>query len=270
MSKRFHALALRIFYNRLSIAAGLNDHTLLLECYHPSARLFAGQLYCHSLGTAGLETALDGVAGNGTYEVGKIANLCALYSRFRPQHKEPERRASVRHRAGDIPGSRTYPSTAVSSTQTLDAETRLVSDTVSLDAHELFSQLCTVTNLVKMGPKRGLLLSIVEVGDGTIRVWRDWLAKQAEARVGLIDTGEPVIGGSGSFQSEADPTNDPSILWVNNSDNAVGIKFRVRKHQWRRDNPILFSSEEEVAVSYQVEFEGTFPASQCSPLLRSC
>ncbi|TKA57845.1 hypothetical protein B0A49_10607, partial [Cryomyces minteri] len=33
------------------------------------------------------------------------------------------------------------------------------------------------------------------------------------------------------------------------------IKFRVKERRWRRDNPILFQSDDEVAVSYSIEYE---------------
>jgi hypothetical protein len=40
---------------------------------------------------------------------------------------------------------------------------------------ESFAQLCTITNLVRMGPKPGLFRSHINMSDGVIRVWRDWL-----------------------------------------------------------------------------------------------
>ncbi|KAJ9629899.1 hypothetical protein H2203_002284 [Taxawa tesnikishii (nom. ined.)] len=253
VSKRFHALTLRILHHRLTTAAGLGDHTLILECYHPSAKLFAGHLYCTSLGTPNLSDSLEPCDPDGNYQVGEVGAMGKLYTRFRPSRKEPDREPGSptivrRHPAGDIPGSRTHPSSASQSTQHQSAGSELVAETVSLDAHELFSQLCAVTNLVKIGPRRGLFMSIVEVSDGTIRVWRDWLA-------GQIGAGRKSAQSSKEGSVE-DLTQDPSILWVNNSNNAVGIKFRVRERKWRRDNPILYSAEEEVAVSYYIEFEG--------------
>lgn len=248
VSRRFHALALRLIHNRLTLAASLDDHTLILECYHPSAKLTAGHLFCRSLGTHGLEDALDHGGGQ---EVGKVARLGRLYTKFRPQRREVER--SRRPRAGDIPGSRTYPSTAASIARSPNVDTDVVAETVSLEAHELFSQLCTVINLAKIGAAKGLIMSIVEVSDGMIRIWRDWMAKQASA---TLDSGH-ASGSASSLEYEpCDPCQDPTILWVNNSNDAVGIKFRVREHKWRRDNPILFASEDEVAVSYSVEFQG--------------
>ncbi|RMZ10226.1 hypothetical protein D0860_03912 [Hortaea werneckii] len=54
-----------------------------------------------------------------------------------------------------------------------------------------------------------------------------------------------------------DPRRDKSILWINTRDDNIGIKFKVKEKKWRRTTamPILFESDVEVAVSYEVEFE---------------
>jgi hypothetical protein len=242
ISHRFHALSLRLFHDRLTHAASLGAQTLILECYHPSAKLTAGQLFCTSLGTPGL---VDALSHGGPKPVGKLAHLGNLYSRFRPQRKEPDRAIVSRIRPGDIPGSRTYPgifnggqsSTTITSPS---PSSLLVSETVSLDTHELFSQLCCVTNLVTVGPRKGLLLSIVEISDGTIRVWRDWLAAQVGRK-------------SASITDKKELGSDSSILWVNNCQNSVGIKFRVRRRTLTQNNPILYTPEEENEMP---EFEG--------------
>lgn len=70
--------------------------------------------------------------------------------------------------------------------------------------------------------------------------------------------------GSLSDTSE-DPRKDGSILWVNTRDDNVGIKFKVKEKKWRRTTamPILFESDVEVAVSYEVEFEGSSSMKRC-------
>lgn len=255
-SHRFHALSLRLIHKRLTHAASLGAQILLLECYHPSAKLTAGQLFCTPLGTPGLSDALS---HGGDSPIGKLAHLGSLYSRFRPQRKEPDRVTVQRIRPGDIPGSRTHPVTALNGPNSLSPTSGpipssfLVAETVSIDAHELFSQLCCVTNLVSVGPRRGLFLSVVEIGDGTIRVWREWLAAQSKSQ------------SSTTIQSEVEETqshgvdlaDDPSILWVSNRQNAVGIKFHVEERRMRQNNPILYNVEDEneLPVSYYVEFE---------------
>lgn len=76
-----------------------------------------------------------------------------------------------------------------------------------------------------------------------LRVFRDWLTERVKAEEGHPPT------------PRLDPTIDPSILWVNNSSKTVGMRFKVRERKWRRDNPVLYSAEEEVAVSYYIDFE---------------
>lgn len=237
VSRRFHAISVRILQNRLTAAATLLDHVLMLELYPPSARLTAGKLFCTSLGTSGLDDkSIERLSDS--EKIGHLGK--AVYSRFRPQHQEILRRPSLKHPCGDVPGSRTHPSSADPMIHKYNAESNLVSQEVSLDAGELFTQLIATLMLVKPGPRPDTILTAVEVCEGTIRVWRDWLAKQAKTET------------TASFSAQAD---DSTVLWVNTADHAVGVKFRVRERKWKRDNPVLFYSEEEVAVSYTVDLE---------------
>lgn len=116
---------------------------------------------------------------------------------------------------------------------------------MSLDAGELFTQLCAVIHLVKMA-KKGVFANLVDVSDGMIRVWRDWLKDMAAA------------GLKGDDDIVNDPSQDKGILWVNKGDKAVGIRCAVKERKWKRDTPILVASDEDVAVSYHVEFQGEF------------
>ena len=225
-------------------------------------------MFCTSLGTDGLEELSISISDDDSY-VGQVKRVGALYSRFRPQHKEPEMKFfSPRRIPGDIPGSRTY--TANSSTATPHDPNDVVSETVTVDAHDLFSQLTTLVYLGKHEFTCGLLFSIQEVSEGTIRVWRDWLSKQCERKswtdgepiVVLHDTpSSPTGNGKGKSRADsvtgyADPSKDPGILWINTRDDNVGIKFRVKERKWRRNAPLLYSNDVEVAVSYRIEFEG--------------
>ena len=49
-----------------------------------------------------------------------------------------------------------------------------------------------------------------------------------------------------------------AVLWVNDGEN-VGVPPRVRRRNWRRDNPILVSVHEleDLPVSYEIQYEGT-------------
>lgn len=194
-----------------------------------------------------------------------------LYSRFKPMNKEPDwinlRRP---HPAGDVPGSRTYvtPESAAATAALLSDPSTAVTRSVTIDSNELFSQLSTIGYLGKREPLRGLLGSIAEVCDGTIRVWRDWLSKQCLSK-GWAD-GEPIVvhrdevrsgatgnEAAGDISTVLHPREDPSILWVNNTrGDRVGLKMKVKEQQVQRDNATLFASDIELPVSYLVELEG--------------
>lgn len=102
-----------------------------------------------------------------------------------------------------------------------------------LDESALFGQLCTITNLVKLGPRRGLFLSHVNVGEGVIRVWRDWLASRAAA------------GPSGSGE----------LLWAD-ADKNVGIRVGIVEtlDTGNTNAPVLVNSNEDLPVSYRLEY----------------
>lgn len=142
-----------------------------------------------------------------------------------------------------------------------------------LDAGELFTQLCATTTIVKTGPKNGVYYSSVPVSDGIIRIWRNWLAEQSRScdrdrqepglrgRLALADQPtdvdvdrkgkeKEIAGFEPGFQS----VNEQGVLWVNDGKN-VGLRFRVRERKWRRENPVLFQRDEEVAVSYEIQYE---------------
>ena len=242
----------------------------------------AAKLFCISLGTDGLDELAADVMRDDAKPVGQVKRMGELYSRFRPQRTEPAVDVPVKHPAGDVAGSRYSDSSfvAAAASEMEEDENENVRETVTVDAHDLFSQLTTLAYLGKREPRRGLLFSIQEVSEGTIRVWRKWLAEQCESKTWT--DGEPVVLHHDSFQAPSstnsgkgkagaesitntgDMTKDPSILWVNTRDDNVGIKFRVKEKKWRPTNtPLLYSSETEVTVSYEVEFEGRSLTIRC-------
>lgn len=197
--------------------------------------------------------------------LGQVKKLGNLFTRFRPECNEPELRVKQRHPAGDVPGSRTYQDATVRPATLV--EDNVVRDTVSVDAHELFSQLITVAYLGRREPLRGLLCSLQEVSEGTIRVWRDWLSRHCESRSFTDDSTVVVHHGSessdqGKERSNSatdtfDPTKDPRVLWINTRGEDVGVKFKIKRRKQQASNvPLLYSSEVELSVSYVVEFEG--------------
>lgn len=254
---------MRVMHNRLQIAAGLGGHEFYLECHPPASRLTASKMFCRTLGTDGLEE-LRRAIDRGEEHEGQLKQSFELYSRFRPQHHEPEAGRIMWNVPGDIPGSRTHPST--NPAPRIPGPDEAVTQTVSVDASDLFSQLQTLAFLGKR--KYGILSSIQEVSQGCIRVWKDWLAKACETK--YWSDGEPIavhheplviVDGSGKRRADSvtarlNPKDDPNVRWLNTSDHNVGIRFRVKERKWRQNTPVLYMIENELPVSYHVEFEG--------------
>jgi hypothetical protein len=254
VSYRFHDLILRIVHHRLLAAASLQDHKLILECFHPSAKLTTPGLICDYIGTDGLSHGFDGEADlyKGVERAGRLGKLSGIYSHFRPVGPDEDRRPRrQRHPAGDVPGypnvNNTFPAAAPQN------EAEVPSQIVSLESHELFSQLCTIANLVKAVPNVGFLLSCITIGEGVIRIWRDWLAERAvlPRPKGKSSLGTPSM----SAASEASSFDERErILWLDNGYN-VGIRLRVIERE-DLGTPILMRLDEDPHVAYSIEFEG--------------
>ena len=230
------------------VAASLEDLKLILECYHPSAQYTEPYLFCEYLGTPGL---CDDIEGEGSVYwsaggKGRLGELRGIYSRFRPTR--PDADPPLRsHPAGGAPGSRTY--TASPAHERLGM-TDWVTQTINLDVNELFSQLCVSANLVKLGPRRGVFLSCIDVlRKTTPRIWRNWLAENADEKAESPST---------SDLRPAELSNDldgERILWVDTNKN-LGIRVQVQERRWRRHTPVLMCKDEDQAVSYSLVLEG--------------
>jgi hypothetical protein len=260
VSHRFHDLILRIVHHRLLAAASLQDHKLILECFHPSAKLTTPSLICDYIGTDGLGNGSDDEADlyRGVDRAGRLGKLSGIYSHFRPVGPdEATRPRRQRHPAGDVPGypnvSNTFP--AASSSH----EAEIPSQIVSLESHELFSQLCTIANLVKAVPNVGFLLSCITIGEGVIRIWRDWLAERAvvphtNGKSSLETSSRSVASTAASYEDRE------RMLWLDNGCN-VGIRLRVIERE-DLGTPILMRLDEDAHVTYNIEYEGMLPVSE--------
>ncbi|KAI0011237.1 hypothetical protein F4779DRAFT_573899 [Xylariaceae sp. FL0662B] len=219
--RRFCGLVGRVHYARLIEATVLQDHQVILECCHPTDKMFTPKLFCQYLGTDGLSEAGD---------VANLGDLNRLYARFRPfveiEHTRPRT-----HGPADAVTERTEGPTVEPAVHE-----------IHLESGELLTQLCTLTDLVKVGPGHGVLLSIANVADGVIRVWRDWLQNEAAKT-------------ARTKQRTRTSSDDPSILWTDPSKN-VGLKFRVIEEQNKSQERIL--PYEEPPVSYSLEYEELF------------
>ncbi|SLM33702.1 F-box domain [Lasallia pustulata] len=265
VSRRFHDLILRIIHGRLLRAASMKEHKLILECFHPSAKYTEPYLFCDYLGTPGLS---DDTEGQGSFyvtttETGQFGKLGALYSRFRPVKPDAERKIVRPHPAGDVPG---HPSTSTifpdRPEPQSNGETELVTHTVSLDAEELFTQRCAALNLVKIGPRRGVFLSCVNVVEAVTRIWRDWLKERASAserNKALLENAfrkhsETINEGTIVATAGAVGDSDERLLWIGKGQN-VAIRVRVKGGKWRQNAPLLLYKDVYPAVSYSMEYE---------------
>ncbi|KAL4918148.1 hypothetical protein BDW62DRAFT_181929 [Aspergillus aurantiobrunneus] len=232
VSQRFHALVLRLLHYRLLLSASLTDYKLILECFHPTSKLTEPHVFCKYLGTPGLSDKYEGEGS--LYEnvdtAQQLGRLGSLYSIFRPVEPGEE---------SGHPDSKT----AVEDPLT-------VRRPVSIEGYENFSQLCVVVNVVKVSPGTSVLLSAVNVEDGVIRLFRDWLKGQAK-REHVPYSHDPLIG-----------NQDSGILWADQSKN-VGLKFRVREVTKLDSNfPVLVHRDDESFSSYEICIDGIFLSSE--------
>lgn len=281
------------------IAAPLGDRMLLLEAFHPAAKLFEPELICAYIGTDGLDAGEDLLChhiGEDLPPGESLFKISKLYSRFRPRRREAERPLPPvfrKHPAGDIPGSRTHPDSPTSAEARRVArekavnEKDLVRQFVNLDESEMFSQLRAITTLAKSGPRKGLFSSLVPVSDGVIRLFRGWLDEQhrtSQQREASLAGESSTLNKLGSMeisttsmvknkhdndsfnkgkQKQIQPAKDASsqgVLWVNDGQ-LVGVKFRVFERKLpRHQRPVFVHVDEEVAVSYELQYEGSLPA----------
>lgn len=225
-------------------AAAVHDHHLVLECFQPSAKLSTPGLQCLYLGTDALpehpSDECNSEACHGS-PIGELGELFGLYSHFRPKDPELEPRPRRRHPAGDVPGQTDH------FAQDVHGKGDLPSQTISLES-ELFTQLCTIVNLVKVGPKRGLFLSCVTVGEGVIRVWRNWLAQNAvqpESKQPFSTIAENTQLNSGEKRT----------LWLDNA-KTIGLRLRVIERQDLGSTPVMLGRDEDPPVTYTLEYEG--------------
>ena len=193
-------------------------------------------MFCDYLGTDGLSN--DSESEYELYKdidkTGRLGKLSSLYSHFRPVHPEDDRKVRRLHPAGG-------PFTPSFDLAEQEGD-EYVGQNIHLESHELFSQLQTITNLVKVGPRRGLFLSCVNIGDGLTRVWRDWLAERAAVDSCPIQ------------EEDVDAVAQKRLLWAD-SGSHVGLRMRVKE---RDDihNPVIVRRDEDPAVSYTLQYEG--------------
>lgn len=228
VNRRLHFAVARLLHRRLLQVVSLPDYDLILECYHPSAKISTPYRSCRHLETV----VRDGPVFS--EESPTLPDLGRLYSTFRPVIAD-EDRPRRRHRPQQpLPGLLVMPDSPT------DEDNERVTEGVYLDDGEIFTQLSAAVNLVKEGPMRGLFISHVNICDGVIRPFRQWLAKMS---------GQMVMS-----EEDGDLPDQDSILWVDRSRD-VGLRFRVIPGPAER-MPLLYGPEEYPPVSYTLVYEG--------------
>ncbi|KAF4464746.1 f-box containing [Fusarium albosuccineum] len=215
-NRRIYSLVTRVLHHRLVQTAPLPDNKLILECYHPSDQLYTPYLACNYQDTV----VRDGPPVSD--DAPKLADLRRLYASFKPVFAEENRRPRrIRARFTQAP----LPE---------DADDDAATQDIHLDDGELFSQLCAVANLVKEGPKRGLFISHVNIVDGVIRVFRNWLAE-------------------GASKQDSSSSGSENIVWVGHHNN-VGIRFRVVPAA-SETMPLISGPDDDPPVHYTLVYE---------------
>ncbi|KAG4439942.1 hypothetical protein IFR05_004568 [Cadophora sp. M221] len=227
-SRRIHDVILRIVHNRMLAAASIPDHRVVLECYHPSTKHSTPYYICEYLGSDDLETRA-GLQNSCT-----LGQLRGLYSHFRPIQPEGDRKVWAVH-----------PISGWHAT-TLDAFREntggMVSQNVDLESYEQFSQLQSVVNMVKVGPRKGLFQSCVTIGEGLTRVWRDWLGEQLKRHGSCSDT-----------QLESEDDSKARLLW-SSVDQHTGLRLRVAERKESTAGTTRQYTDDE-NVSYTLQYE---------------
>lgn len=238
VSRRFRDLAAHIVYGRLTVATSLKDHKLLLECYHPINKYTEPYLFCELLHT--LEWSNDTTSPRPKGEVGenddRLGSVTTLYSSFKPVRANGDPKPTRLHPARNIPDDQGIDDLSGAFSVALsEVEDDLMTRTVNLDSYELFSQLCINVALVKVGPRRGVFLSCIDIlKKRTARIWRQWLLENS------CDSahGEP-----------------ERMIWADQHQN-LGLKVRVREMKAKHHASILQPIDENEAISYKLKLEG--------------
>lgn len=227
VNRRFGSLVCRLLHRRLLAVASLPADDLIFECFTPAAKLSTPSLDCRYVAT---KTRRPGDSGVELFEPAEdespsLDSLGRMYSVFRPVVSNDNRRPRRREDG---------PAAAEDEDEDED-EDDTATELAHLDADQLFEQLCAVTNVVKPGPRPGLFLSHVNISDGVLRLWRDWLADMAD-------------DGSNARHK---------ILWVD-AGQTIGLRMRVT-HGPAGRMPVLSGPDDYPPISYRLEYQGAFP-----------
>ncbi|KAL0933465.1 F-box domain-containing protein [Colletotrichum truncatum] len=223
VDRRFNATSTTILQHRLLHTAKLEGHEMILESYHPSAKLSTPSISCRFMGVDFLNRTWAGE------EDLDLCDLSQLYSHFLPVVSEETRRMR-RIYSGRMPGAPAPQE---------DVGDQPVTQEVCLDEGELFSQLCTTTSLVKTGPSPGIFASHSNIENSVVRVWRHWLQRMS-VKCAVAPAGEQ-------------QRDESTILWADTTKN-VGLRFSVTSITPGRTAAPRFT-DEDPPVTYSLRYE---------------
>ena len=259
-NKHIHSLIIQILHQRILSASALQPHEIIFECYNPSLRLGTPHMICAPLTTltnappSSTLVCTDGLS---------LSRLNDLYTILKPTKSKKEQDQPRPHPAGGMlaPLTAIFPAlppdatsvTSSSSKQPKSTMGDLVTQQIHLESHELFTQLCSNIKIVKPGPRQGVYKSCVLVGEGILRIWRQWLSSQ------------PNSAGNSEKPASEDTTGeeyqkmvDAGVLWIDTRKN-FGLRMRVEKipDAFTAPTPSMSGMvDEDEDVGYILGYEG--------------
>lgn len=238
VSRRFHDIAAHIVYGRLVVATSLQDHKLILECYHPTNQYTEPFVFCESISAPGRsdETSSPALRGKVGGEDDCFRKIATLYSRFKPFQANAESKPARPCSAGSNPVAQNMADPSINTLIPCpEDEDELMTRTVNLDNDELFSQLCLSIALLQVDPRHGMILGCIEIlRKRTARIWRQWLLENS------------------SDSADGEPER---IIWIDQGQN-VGLKVKVQEIKGKHRAPILQLIDDNQPISYKLGLEG--------------
>jgi len=235
-SHRFHDLIIRIIEARLLKAATLEEHVLIFEVAHPSTNTqqLCSQLYCKYLGTRPFKAKDTRLNNTSVDKLGELANI---YSHFQLLPRK------------DRPSIGLPPAGGFLISHSSQTETGYAHQDIDIEPHELFSQICTNTNLFKASGDQGLFQTFVVISAGVIRVWREWLAERC---ISSIEHNCHTMSGG---PNEIDYASEDGLLWEDTKKH-VGLRMGVVSKKCPHIYPSDGATQENNFVSYTLQIEG--------------
>lgn len=240
-SHHFYNIIVRILEARLIEASALKDHRIILECFNPAAQYSTPFMLAKNLGIGtSNHIKSDAELLAGTAGPGALGRLREMYTHFRPHLRSGYQNNRMRH------GQVNDPYNNLSETQT-----EYVCQNVHLESHELFSQLCAFISVSRKSPKDKTVLSCVNMVEGVMRIWRDWLAEQSAWLAKRSKSGSEEDAKDREGQQ-----SDKSLLWIDWERHA-GLRISVLE---RGDitAPVLDDPDWNAPVYYAIQYEGRF------------